>query len=85
MGRTKRVAAVFVMTGGLVLASAGVAAAEGTEEPAPAPAPEENCVVTLVGGTLADPVGGLTGALADPGGTITAVVTCVGSTLGLGG
>lgn len=76
--------AVSAMTGGLILASAGIASAEGTDEAeTPAP-PSENCVVTLVSGTLADPVGGLTGALADPGGTVTAVVTCLGSTLGLG-
>lgn len=79
MNRISKGVAVVAATGGLVLASAGLASAETTEA---APEPQ-NCLATTLQGAVADPGATLMGTLTDPAAAISATASCLSSTLGL--
>lgn len=82
MGSAKRGLAVLAVTAGLVLTSASAASATSTMEETPAAASEPNCLVVILTGTLADPVGTVVAVVSDPVGTVTGVAGCVVSLLG---
>lgn len=81
MNTMKRAAVVMAATGALVLASTSVASAGAEAAAKPAPEPEPNCLVEIVSGVVADPVGTLVAVVTDPVGTVGAVVGCVVSLL----
>lgn len=97
MNRVGRVASLLGLTAALVLAGAGVASADTTEESAAAdtatPVAEEEealgpegvtCLIETLNATATDPVGTLGATLEDPAAATMATADCVVATGGAG-